>query len=93
MKSHTIVGYTYKAETICPDCAVCATHHVAAKIPGFEFDVTRTEALLNVAARLKGIDRTDEHTFDSDDFPKVVFASQVDGPEPCDQCGIDLIDR
>jgi hypothetical protein len=37
-----------------------------------------------------GIDREDERTFDSDTFPKVVFADQIEGGEYCGGCGTEL---
>lgn len=37
------------------------------------------------------IDRGDENTFDSGEFPKVIFAGMVDDDELCGSCGEPLI--
>ena len=87
----TIVAYTYWADTYCPDCIVAqvvsdehnpraeraneATHYLAT-----------AEENLNRMARALDIDREDERTFDSDDFPKVVFSVQIEEPETCGAC-------
>jgi hypothetical protein len=33
-----------------------------------------------------GIDINDEHSYDSGDFPKVVFSGSVEGVEHCGEC-------
>lgn len=76
-----IVAYTFKADTYCPDCIV------AQVTPG----VTATaEDVLKLIADLRGIERMDEWSFDSGDFPKVVFGSQVEEPERCGSCGREI---
>ena len=97
-----IVGYTYNTETLCPDCtvkAVSATEHVNLPV-----GISNEEWLDVVAVRLC-INRYDEREFDSSDFPKVVFASEiehlietdnaygreVERPECCDHCGEELV--
>lgn len=93
MKSDTVVGYTYRAEIICPSCVV---NTMAALLP--EADLPRLEALreefgpsetaegiLAVASLMLGIDRMNESSYDSDEFPKVIFADQAEG-ETCDTC-------
>lgn len=77
-KAWDIVGYTYQSEVWCPDCIadIWARH-----MP----DLT-TESILDVVAEKLGIDRMDEHSFDSGDFPKVIFSSQVEGYEYCCNC-------
>ena len=99
MRSTDIVAYTYQAELLCPDCVLVAvdTYH----LPNED-----AEGALDRAARLRGIDREDESSFDSDEFPKVVFAdsieSYVTGRDPatgremwsgehCGNCGEDII--
>lgn len=39
-----------------------------------------------------GIDRTDETSYDSGDFPKVIVADQVEASERCGLCGTALLD-
>lgn len=78
-----IVGYIYKAEQYTPEGVIAAL----ATGPGQDFDgwalaegsdpLSPEENLDEIAAAF-GIDRHDEHTYDSDHFPKVIFASQVE---------------
>jgi hypothetical protein len=93
-KSYDVAAYNYKAETLCPDCTV-------AKLPtgeGEEFDGwavapgvrMSAEDNLSELALAFGINRNDEHTFDSDEFPKVVFVDQLEAGETCGNCGQEL---
>lgn len=91
--STDIVGYTYRAELLCPACTIRA-------LPtgeGEQFDgwkdvstppMSAEENLTELAAAF-GIDRFDEATYDSDEFPKVAFRDMVDG-DTCGNCGEDL---
>lgn len=75
-----IAGYAYQAETLCPTCTVLS-------VTGAGYPTKSTyEATLDDAAQRLGIDRYDERTFDSDDFPKVIFAIGVAADETCDRC-------
>ncbi len=76
-----IVAYTYKADIYCPGCIVTQVSH--SPVAGL---LESAEQALDVFAKLREIDRYDESTFDSDDFPKVVFASQLEEPEHCAAC-------
>jgi hypothetical protein len=82
MDAWTIVGYTYRDENYTPA-------GILAALPtgiGEEFDgwgdasvpPLSTEENLNGIAHAFGIDRQDESSFDSGDFPKVIFASEVE---------------
>lgn len=85
----TIVGYTFQADIFCPD-------HIAEEVrrtlsadlwhpvdeDGGEYPWD-AEWILDQWADLCDIDRYNEHTFDSDDFPKVIFSGQVEGTEYC----------
>lgn len=87
MKAWDIVGYTYRADIWCPSCIVgCAK--VWGGTLGRPDDA---EEMLDACAKIRGIDREDERSFDSDDFPKVIFASDVDDCEFCGECGDCLI--
>jgi hypothetical protein len=91
MHSGDIIAYTYRADNYCPDCIIpelLKRAEIAAKADTSEglwrWDV---EGELDAIARIVGIDRQDENTFDSDDFPKVVFADMVeDEDERCGNC-------
>lgn len=89
MKAYDIVGYTYQADQYCTDCIM---DQVRADLPeelhgpvdedGGEYPWDAEWFLTQIALHTD-IDRMDEHTFDSDDFPKVIFASQVEDTEHC----------
>jgi hypothetical protein len=82
MPLDTVVAYTYAADIICPACAILAfTPGCFEPLPG-----VTAEQVLDAVAVNRGIDRTDEWTFDSDDFPKIVFADQVEPSERCGSC-------
>jgi hypothetical protein len=91
--STDIVGYTYKADQYCPGCIidqVFSTYGMAA----FSKNV---ETALTLTAENLDIDRFNESSYDSDEFPKVIFRDQVrhgedptddkEGWDPTDRCG------
>lgn len=97
MSSDSVVAYTYRAELLCPDCTVKNTFSNYLLSQGFnglgvipltDFVVRKVkeETILDFLAGRDLVDRTDETSFDSGDFPKVVFESQLDGGETCDDC-------
>lgn len=91
--SWDIVGYTFNADLYCPACVVdqVADAH-AGKLRDGDADGDPERALARIARRL-GIDRQDEHTFDSGDFPKVVFADQAaEEDDYCGSCHSPLLD-
>jgi hypothetical protein len=78
-----IVAYTYRADLLCPSCALWAVQPGCVAI--------KVELTLDDIARRKGIDRYDESSFDSSVFPKVVFRDQLDAEHRhCDDCGEEL---
>lgn len=88
--SYTIVGFTYQGDLHCIDCV---SELVAKAIDktGIVFigrqDWETTDEYLDRAAPFLGVrDRYDETTFDSDTFPKVVFADQVEDTITCGTC-------
>lgn len=89
MHSADVVAYTYNADIFCPHCTLDA---VRANGPALyvltEPDTARaiTEQLLDHHAVQYGIDRYDEDTFDSGDFPKAVFGPQLEDDEHCGRC-------
>jgi hypothetical protein len=80
------IAYTYQAELLCPTCVIEALiNQQAASIAARDMN---EEEVLDQVAGANAIDREDEHSFDSGDFPKVVFATQLEGDcERCGQCG------
>lgn len=77
-----IVGYQYRAEQYCPDCLV----RVLTPAGHNQVIAGTTEAMLDALADAAGVNREDEYTFDSDDFPKVILSVQVEGSD-LDRCG------
>lgn len=94
-KAHDIAAYTFNAETLCPGDMREAAIEALLELDGISGELLRngtTEELLDRWADVAAIEREDENTYDSGDFPKVVFVSQVIAvpPECCDSCGGEL---
>ena len=88
--SEQIVGYTYRTDPFCPE-------HIIQQLPtgeGETFDGWKlaegvqmsTEDNLDEIAAAFGIIREEESSFDSEFFPKVILASQVDEHDCCSVC-------
>jgi hypothetical protein len=90
MKAYDIVAYTYKAETLCDSCTLNVTN-AWLEADGVKVPYLITEDALNAWATSIRLDREDEYAFDSDDFPKVVFAAQIEDVENCGQCGEEIL--
>lgn len=75
--STDIVAYAYEAEIYCPSCIARMWRRGKLRL---------SEDTLDRAAECIGIDRMDESSFDSGEFPKVVFSDQVND-EHYDHCG------
>ena len=94
MRAYDIAAYTFRADIWCRECVIEALPTG----PGEAFDGwaetgslrMATEDNLSELAYAFGINRADENTFDSYDFPKVIFASQLDGFEYCAGCSVEL---
>jgi len=86
-KAHDIVGYIYRADIFCTD-------HIVQQIAGEDSvdDVSgAVEEKLDYIATMFRIDREDELSFDSGDFPKVVFRHHfAPGIDRCSSCGEEL---
>jgi hypothetical protein len=81
MNSYDIAGYNYMAEMWCEYCVAeqIAIEEGWADCPS-----------LVVAANRLGVDAMDEHSYDSDEFPKVVFADQTQEGDHCTYCNFPL---
>lgn len=78
MNATTIMAYHFNADLYHPACMILiATGNVAAKDDD-------AERVLDEWAATMGINRQDESTYDSHNFPKVIFADNI---EPTDYCG------
>lgn len=83
MKSWDIVGYVYQSDIVCPTCTLKALSPEA----------RTAEEALDAWAKRDNIDRDDEWTFDSGDFPKVISADVAERDDRCGTCGRYLIPR
>lgn len=97
MASTDIVAYTYRADIYCPDCIIDQLPTGPDEMfDGWAIadgaDYISTEDNLSEIAAAFQIDRFDESSFDSSDFPKVVFDSQIEFTEYCGQCGAEIIE-
>lgn len=79
-KSSDIVGYTFKADTYCPEHIIEAMTSTE-DFEGWELaegiEMAVEENLDNMAAHFQ-IDRQEEWTFDHNEFPKVVYRDQAE---------------
>lgn len=84
-----IVGYTYRENLYCPGCITHQMRLSAHSHPlvGMGLGQRDPERWLDEAARRLQIDQSDETTFDSGEFPKVVFRSMLNQSDECLECG------
>jgi len=92
-----VIAYMYRADIYGPECILSQlptgegeAFDGWALAPGA--DPEPVEVSLDVIAQAFGIDRYDETTFDSGDFPKVVFRDQLESYDECGNCGRELTD-
>ena len=83
-RSDDLAAYTYRADLYCPDCVIEAmiTHRDASPAAR---DMT-VEAMLDQCADAMAIDRSDDTSFDSSEFPKPVFLDALDPDDRCAAC-------
>lgn len=89
MNAAEIIGYTFDADQFHPNCLISGMV-LARELSPAALDMSN-EAVLDQHAGALGIDREDEHSFDSSEFPKVIFADQVTEDDICGHCGNELI--
>lgn len=79
-----VVGYVFWSERLCRLCTLYALlpHRL---IPEELLDED-AEQVLDVAARAAGIDRHDETSFETWEFPKRILLSQIDPNDACERC-------
>jgi hypothetical protein len=103
MRPDDLVGYTYRAANYCGEHiipALVAVGDVAAPAALGNVEQYGLEATLDELADAQAIDRENESSFDSGDFPKVLLRSSAEpytGPAEdqssrCDNCGVVLAD-
>lgn len=77
MASTDIVGYTFAGENLCVPCTARAVGWSGHGDPN---------VFIADAGRRRGIHVDDERSFDSGDWPKVIFECQVEDDEWCGSC-------
>lgn len=87
-RSDEIAAYTYRAAVYCPAC-VAETMIATGDASPAARDMP-TEDALDQCAQAAAIDRDDETSYDSDEFPKVVFLHQLADVATCDRCQSEL---
>lgn len=86
-KSFDIVGYTFNGNNYCPeDMKLIALTVLVGDNQSIAPETTTEDVLKEWSTRL-GIDPTNEHSYDSSQFPKVIFRDQLDDEEISDVCG------
>lgn len=96
---HEIAGYVYRAAIYCPRHIAAALARDGFPVSPGEIDnAEAAEVMLDDLASTFGVprpargcpsrrarvDRDDERSFDSDEFPKVVLGAELETPEYCD---------
>ncbi len=87
MNATDIVGYTYDAENLCPECTIDSMVMDRTPFPSKPEEILDFLAEAGLNPRREIINRQDENTFDSNTFPKVIFYSSDLVDEQCGHCG------
>jgi hypothetical protein len=74
-------GYMYQADVYCPD-------HILGILLGVADDKHTAETVIEEVAKARGIDYSDEYSYDTDDFPKAI--TDTDEELRCAVCNTDL---
>jgi len=101
-KAWHIEAYTFNADVVCTDCIYKWAKDELRKqeytdrqiydleVEGVNYDAGffafGSEALLRELARLRNINLEDSYSYDSDDFPKPIFSSDIEDEEICGVC-------
>jgi len=88
MHSTDIVAYTYNADIYCPGCIaqMFTEPDTGDGVNAVQAQWMSTEDILGRVAEQRGIDYSDPHSYDSDEFPKPLFLNNVNDAE-FDHCG------
>lgn len=93
MSAFDIVGYDFKGGRYCTGCIKAVMPTAEGEAYEGWADATGAmgaEEFLQGIADAFGIDRVVERSFDTSEFPKVIFRGHVHGVEVCDMCGGEL---
>jgi hypothetical protein len=87
-RADEIAAYTYMSDTYCPPCLI--GHMVRTGEASLDARDMPTEHVLDQCAAANAIERTDEASYDSSEFPKVVFLHQLADSATCDHCRMEF---
>lgn len=91
MKSYDVVGYIYNSDIYCSRCILTVV--VLTQPVHMSVVLEEAEVGLEKVAKILRVDRSNENTYDSDEFPKVIFADQVgSSDEVCAHCSQPLLE-
>lgn len=82
IKAWSIVAFTFKADTVCRECMLA----LAKLTIGETGEIDLSEAMNRWAAMAR-VDPSNEGSYDSDKFPKVIFPAYINDDERCCGCG------
>jgi len=83
-----IAGYLYRADLYCPACTIGAM--IARRDAAPAARDMPVEDVLNQCAEAMAIDRHDETSYDSGEFPKVVLRMDLVDDDRCGTCHAQL---
>lgn len=83
-RSDDRAAYTYRAELYCPACTIEAM--IAAGIAAPAGRDMPIEDVLDQCAAAMALDRTDQTSFDSSEFPKPALLDSLDSTDRCGGC-------
>ena len=83
-RSDELAAYLYRAELYCPACIIEAL--IAARDASPAARDMPPETVLDQCADAMAIDRADETTYDSDEFPKVLHLDATTDDDTCGTC-------
>jgi len=88
MNATDIAGYTYQVDTYCTGCIIEVLIASGQASPAArDLAADALHETLRYLADCQGIDSEDESTFDSSEWPKVIFDDQLDQGDEPDVCG------
>lgn len=84
MAAWSVIGYTFNADNYCN--GICVLQAMGVPVSE-DANCMTIKSVLDSVATARGINRYDEYSYDSREFPKVIFSSQVEETEHCGGCG------
>jgi hypothetical protein len=83
-RSDELAAYLYRADLYCPACVIEAM--IATRDASPAARDMPTEAVFDQCAEAMVVNRGDETSYGSDEFPKAVFLDALDNDDRCAAC-------